>query len=162
MRRQPGKDWRSRKEAPYPDPAMRRGVETSGAEDSSRAAIRDDLLSGSMLNRPLHVSIATPVRAPRCPTGWPWAESEMMSLRAFACHSFSKQQSFRRGLSARMARSACPLAMTVTTPEARNTVMSPLPPQPLSTARCAAASAVCCRAEGRDLWKELLSKSPDA
>jgi hypothetical protein len=27
-----------------------------------------------------------------------------------------------------MARSACPLAMTVTTPEARNTVMSPLPP----------------------------------
>lgn len=113
---------------------MRRGVETSGAADSSRAAVRDGLLFGIMLNRPTNMSVATPVRAPRWPTGWPWAESRIWRLRAFEYHSSYQPQSFRRGLFAHRARSDCSLTMAAMAPKTRDTGMSPLPSQPLTTA----------------------------
>ncbi len=143
---------------------MRRGVETSGAADSSRAAVRDGLVFGIMLNRPTNMSVATPVRTPRCPTGWPWVESRMWRLCSFACHSSYQPQSFRLGLSAHRALSACSLTMAATAPKTRDTVMSPLPSQPLTTARraagnCPSSSVVGPRAafSGRSLCRRARS-----
>jgi hypothetical protein len=62
-------------------------METSDAASSCLAATSDAILSGSMLNWPWNESMATPVNAPLWPTGWPFAESGMLSVRDFACHS---------------------------------------------------------------------------